>query len=225
MASRTSFISQLTRYIVITVYRLHFIQNSFCQPLSPRRPHSGGHGPFRCYAAGKFCSSADPSTPRGKTSPKVAFESSPSQTQQQWADRPVHPKSQNISASNPAIIPPPIPFHRSAHYYCAWTFPSFLLSTASPCFGSKAGEATEPLQALTEVQVLDSSTFRPLNHFIAHRELRGKKQRQHPILRRDFVRGRYFLLDHPEGWGPVPPQTPRSILCRSGARCRQKGNL
>ena len=204
IVSLTTLILLLTLYIVIICYRLHSTQNSFCQPLSPRRPHSGGHGPFWCYAAGKSCSSADPGTPRGKTSPKVAFEPSPSQTQQQWADRPVHPKSQIISASYPAIIPPPIPFHCSAHCYCAWRFPAFLLSTASSCLGSKAGEATEPLQALAEVQVLESSTFRILNPFIAHREAHGKKQCQHPIPRREFAPGRYCLLDHPAGLGASP---------------------
>jgi hypothetical protein len=204
MASRTPFISLLTLYIVITGYRLHFRQNSCYQPLSPRRPHSGGHGPFWRYAAGKSCSSADPSTPRGNTPPKVAFESSPSQTQQQWADRPVHPKSLIIPASYSVIILPPTPSHCSAHCYCARNFSAFLLSTRSPCFGSKAGEATEPLQVMPEVQVLGSSSLRPLHPFIARAELHGKKQRQHPIPRRDFAPGRYLLLDRPGGSGSSP---------------------
>jgi hypothetical protein len=204
MASRTSFTALLTRYTVITRYCLKFIHNSCCPPLSPRRTHSGSHGPFWCYAAGKSCSSADPSALRGKTSAKVAFEPSPSQMQQQWADRPVHPKSRLISASYPAIIPPPIPFHCSAHCYCAWNFPAFLLSTTSPCVGSKGGEATEPLQVMPEVQVLESSSFRPLHPFTAHRELHGKMQRQHPIPRRDFAHGRNSLLDRPGGLGASP---------------------
>jgi hypothetical protein len=193
----TAFISWVTVCVLTTSYRSRFVETSLRTHLSPRQPGSHEHGPYRHYAADKSCSSVVPGMPRGKTSPRAAFESSSSQTQQRWAERPVHRPALPpiIPPSDPALIPPAIPSHPSAHRYCAWNLPVFPSSTSSRCFPSEGVEAIEPIKVPAGGEVVESSTFRILNSSHAHRG----KQGQHPVPRRDFSPGRAVLLERPGG--------------------------
>jgi len=239
----------LIMFCVLTIsYCRCFAQTPPRQSFGLPRPDRRMHGPYRQYVAGKFCSSAVSSMPCRKISQKTARESSPSHTQQLWAEPPIYPPALPlmITASYPAAIPPTTPFHRSAQRYCASNSPLFPSSTPSCCFPSEGAEAIELINVLAEAEVVDSSTFRNSNSFHAPRDMHGQNQNQRPAPSQEFSLARVVRLDRRKGRGarncvkilgrdalhggrfqPVSsvPLPAMHLFCPSRARCRQAGEL
>jgi hypothetical protein len=205
MSPGPTFISLITLWVLDTYDSMRSVEASSLKSLSPRRLGSGGYGLYGRYAGVKSCSFAVLSMPRVKKSQQTIFESTPSQTQQPWAERPARPLFTShpyYYTPPPALIPATGPFHRSAHRYCAWNPTFFPSSTPSGCFPSEGLEAIELIKGLAEPQVVESSTFRNLNCFETHREAQHQKAGPQRVPGRDFAPGRGVLIHRSVGWGP-----------------------
>jgi hypothetical protein len=132
--------SWVTLCVLTTCYCRFFPATSLRSPLSARRTRVGEPGVHARFVATKASPCADVEMSCGKTKPQAVFNSSPSPAQQRWADRPVHPLSLMVTALYPAIPPPIIRFHLSAHRCFAGNlaiFPSSSSFASPPCTRSQ----------------------------------------------------------------------------------------
>lgn len=207
MSASTYLISLIIFYVLTNSYCWRVVQTSPCQPLSRRRPVSPERRLCPQSFADIFCAPAAPNVLDGKTSPKEMFLSSPSQTQQRWAERPVSTAvlSRIFPASYPSFFPPPLPSHRSAHRYCAWKPPIFPWSSPSLFFLPADVEAIQLFNSFVEAERVESLALRGMRSIHPHPEAQGQRQGEHSVSSRDFSAGRAGLIDRQEGGGVRNP--------------------